>query len=183
MDWKDIQQNVIVQFNGVGLAAAINGSSATGWGTDLGATIRLLPGWRLGGTLSWNDLALTEPVYSAGTVLIPQGARPAFSAKLTGGLFTDYRVDIGTDLTLALSASANYRSSTAYYGVGAPVVYSDEPWLGRISIGLEAGERWSARLFVDNVSDFDGHLTPPLTPSSDMRQRPRSYGIQFELHQ
>src|SRR5690606_27110056 len=115
IDWKDIQQNLNVDINGVVFAASVNGPKASGLGADLALTAHPVEGLDIGGTFSWNGLDLSGPIItqtaSGPVTLYNKGARLAFSPEYTAGGFLDYRFPVGdAGLQGIVSGSLTYRS-------------------------------------------------------------------------
>ncbi|WP_447762074.1 TonB-dependent receptor [Sphingopyxis panaciterrae] len=189
IDWKDIQQNLNVDINGVVFAASVNGPKASGFGADLALTAHPLDGLDIGGTFSWNGLDLSGPIITqtanGPVTLYQKGDRLAFSPEYTASAFLDYRFPVGSaGLKGALSGSITYRSKipARLLVAGAAQSYlSDEPLLARASIGLESPDNWTASIYAENIGGWNGITQPPFDISQQYRVRPRSFGLQFEF--
>ncbi|MBO9694926.1 MAG: TonB-dependent receptor [Sphingopyxis sp.] len=189
IDWKDIQQNLNVDINGVVFAASVNGPKASGLGADLALTARPVEGLDIGGTFSWNGLDLSGPIVTqtAGgpVTLYNKGDRLAFSPEYTASGFLDYRFPVGSaGLKGVLSGSLTYRSkipARLLVAGAARGFISDAPLLARGSIGLESPDNWTASLYVENIGNWDGITQPPTDISQQYRVRPRTFGLQFEF--
>ncbi len=189
IDWKDIQQNLNVDIDGVVFAASVNGPKASGFGADLALTAHPVEGLDIGGTFSWNGLDLSGPIVTqtaAGPVtLYQEGDRLAFSPEYTASGFLDYRFPVGqAGLKGVLSGSLTYRSkipARLLVSGAARYFLSDDPLLARGSIGLESPDNWTASLYVENIGGWDGITQPPTDISQQYRVRPRTFGLQFEF--
>jgi iron complex outermembrane receptor protein len=188
--WKDIQQNVNLSFMGAPIAASVNGSSASGFGIDLSSVLRPARGLGIGGTFSWNGLELDEAIVTqtAGgpVTLFQKGERLAFSPEYTASAFADYEFPVGgAGLEGQFSGSLNYRSKIPGRLLASGVsrlFISDAPLTARASFALKSPDNWTATLFVENITNWNGLLQPPSDVSLQFRTRPRTVGLQFEFH-
>jgi iron complex outermembrane receptor protein len=190
IDWKDIQQNVNLSFMGAPIAASVNGSSASGFGVDLSGVLRPAKGLDIGGTFSWNGLELDAAIITqtAGgpVTLFQKGERLAFSPEYTASAFADYEFPVGgAGLEGQFSGSLNYRSKIPGRLLASGVsrlFISDAPLTARASFALKSPDNWTATLFVENITNWNGLLQPPSDVSLQFRTRPRTVGLQFEFH-
>ena len=184
IDWRDVQQAVLVPFGGVEINALTNGNTASGPGLDLSVITRPLRGLNLGADFSWNDLTFDSNVYSAGAILFNKGDRLNFSSAYTGGVFSDYDFPLGpTGLDGMLSVSANYTSKQSNRGTGY-LAEGDNITLVRASFTLSSSaQHWSAMLFADNLNNSRAAYPAAYTVSYWYpRPRPRTIGLQLEYH-
>ena len=118
-----------------------------------------------------------------GAVLFPEGERINNSPEYTAGLSADYVFPLSSnDKQGRFSIAANYNSEQSIQKLagGLPVVNkSDDIINARMSLGIESGDKWSARLFIDNLLNEDGSVDAPLGAVPDVRLRPRTAGIQL----
>ena len=133
-------------------------------------------------------------VRSSGIVLFDKGDRLNVSPELTAGAFADYVFPLGgSDYEGQFSASANYTSEmdlrTAVGAFGAAsrrIAYGDPMTICRVGFAVQAADRWTATVFVDNVGNEQGSPVripfDPLLTDWNAHVRPRTYGIQFEFH-
>ncbi|MGV3482231.1 MAG: TonB-dependent receptor [Sphingobium sp.] len=190
IDWKDIQQNVNLNFMGAPIAASVNGSSASGFGVDLSATVRPVRGLDFGGTFSWNglnlDAAIITQTAAGPVVLFQKGERLAFSPEYTASAFAEYEFPIGgAGLEGQFTGSVNYRSKIPgrlLSGGVSRLFISDAPLTARAGFALKSPDNWTATLFVENITNWNGRLQPPSDVSLEFRTRPRTVGLQFEFH-
>ncbi|WP_156397536.1 MULTISPECIES: TonB-dependent receptor [unclassified Sphingomonas] len=187
IDWNKIQQNLNVNLNNIVYAVTVNGTGASGLGVDLSLTARPVRGVDIGGTFSWNDLTLDDPVVTqtAGgpVTLYDKGDRLAFSPEYTASGFVDIGFPIGT-MEGKLSGSINYRSKIPARLLSAGVVrrfISDAPLTTRASFALKAQNNWTATLFVDNLTNWNKRVQPATDFSQEFRLRPRTIGLQLEF--
>lgn len=192
IDWDDVQQSLTVSppAPAVGIyVAPINAGSASGFGFDIGATIEPVDRLRFSVAFSWNDLKMDSDVVTTGIALFSKGDRLNYSPEITGGLSVEYSFPIGGDGLLGhVAASGNYTSpmdfrtiqGSRFIGRGNGIL------LTNASFSIEPSDgRWTATLFGENLNNEDG--TPvafpvPLIQTWDARLRPRTYGVQVELH-
>jgi iron complex outermembrane recepter protein len=185
--WKDVVQQVNLPYQGVLIAASINGPSASGWGGDLAVTARPMNGLSVGGTFSYSGLTLDAPVITALTsstslVVFKKGERLSFSPEYTASAFTDYSFSLGPGFEGVLSGSLNYRSRITGRRIasGQVLVYkSDAPLIARASFSVRAPNHWTGTLFVDNATNWDKLLQAPTDVSQAFRARPRTFGFQL----
>jgi outer membrane receptor protein involved in Fe transport len=185
--WKDVVQQVNLPYQGVLIAASINGPSASGWGTDLAVTVRPVNRLSLGGTFSYSGLTLDAPVITALTsstslVVYKKGERLSYSPKYTASAFADYSFPLGSGFDGVLSGSLNYRSKITGRRIagGQVLVYeSDAPLIARASFTVRTPNHWTATLFVDNATNWDKLLQAPTDVSQAFRARPRTFGFQL----
>lgn len=183
MDWRDIQQQIVVLYGAaqIPVAALVNGQSASGMGVDFSVTVRPLHGLDLGITSSWNNLTLDAPVYSGGVLIFNQGDRLNYSPEYTGSAFANYSFQIGAGLTGLFAASGNYTSKMELHSVGF-ASEGDALLIGRASFSLSWADHWQATAFVNNFNNERGHY-PEVGAGLDVltpRIPPRTFGIQAE---
>ncbi len=189
MKWKDIQQQVTVQYGNPpqAVAAIINGQSASGKGIDLSLRAHPLQGLDFGGSISWNDLATDSNIVDGGTVLFTKGDRLNNSPKYNANLFLNYGAEIGGGYKGTLSLSANYAdkicSRTTVKGA-AVIACGDSYWTSRAAFSLDSQKGWRLTAYVDNLNNFKGAVIgdPVWGPDYTTRLRPRTIGLQFEYH-
>jgi hypothetical protein len=131
--------------------------------------------------VGWNDLTMDTAVISGNTTLFEKGDRLNYSPEYTAGAFADYRFPLGgTAFEGELSVSASYSSEQTNHGDGY-VTTGDELLIVRAGFSIDSPNRWSATLFVDNLTNCDG-AGPAEYPVPDWypRVRPRTMGLQFE---
>lgn len=182
--WDDVQQTLSVPFNGLPVVANVNGESASGWGAELGATLRPAEGWDLGLMVSWNDLTLDGAVEIPTGQLFAAGDRLNYSPEWTGSASAEYRFRLGTGgFTGAFAASASYSSAQDFRGVntGTTVLHGDALLIARMRLSVNAPGRWAVSVFADNVTDERGATpTVNLMPEWQLRVRPRTVGVQLD---
>lgn len=185
IDWEDVQQPIsIIISAGIGQAALINGTSASGVGLDAGVTLRPAQALSFDATVSVNDLTQDEDVFSNNVRLFSAGERLNFSPKYTAGLGMNYELPIG-DLAGRFSTSANYVSSRvnkALAGTAVNTGLSDSLLTAQASFSLTSPSGWTASLFADNLTNEDGRVANILYPGNvaNPRLRPRTIGLQLE---
>jgi iron complex outermembrane receptor protein len=180
-EWKDIQQSL--QLPGFGFNAYVNAGTASGAGLDASIVHQVNTRLRLQGAVGWSDLKLDEDIFSAGVPLFSKGDRINLSPEWTASVGANYRQPTPiANVELVVATSYGYRSELAFRYLasgGVSQTYSQTTTNLRASIRL-AGERWSADLFGDNLSnELDATSPPnPLFAYDSVRQRPRTIGLQ-----
>lgn len=189
MNWKDIQQTLLVQLpNNVQTSAVVNGKSASGVGFDYGMTFKPADGLSIRGSVGWNDLSLDSDVISGGVVLFHKGDRPNESAETTTSLSGQYEFPLGgTGYRGELSATATYHTKLASRTIAAgalALASSDDIFDDQVEVALESPRHWKTTLFASNVSNRFGITdnTPASATLATVRQRPRTVGLQFEYN-
>jgi len=186
IDWKDtVQVLTTTVSNPAGTSTffgAINSKGVEGIGSDLGVNMRVGEGWRLGVTVSWNDLHFSEDVFSGGNLLFPRDSRPPDSSELTAGADIGYSFNIGSDFTTEIAAGADYSSRIMVAGpTAATSMLGDDIVRVNLTFTLSSIGGWSVTLFGDNLTDEYGRVRPAagLLGQSD-RLRPRTFGLQLD---
>jgi iron complex outermembrane recepter protein len=188
MDWRDIQQAVIVILPVVNLSttAVVNGKSASGLGAEFGFTARPFDGFELSGAVGWNDMSFDEAVTDAvNAVVIPKGARPQFSPEYTASTSAAYTWGLGGGFDVQLGVDASYKSRREGYVRNNPQRFVGETsLLTNAHFTLKSPQNWSLRLFADNLADeYDSQtvVLPGINiPQWRDRVRPRTFGLQAE---
>ncbi|MFC4313962.1 TonB-dependent receptor [Steroidobacter flavus] len=185
--WQDPQ---VRQFVNIGtgavpvyIATPSNGTDANGLGIDATLNFRITRGLTLGGSASWNDLSFSKDVYARTLKIYNKGDRLDESPELTGSLYADYGFDFGsTGYAGHFSTDVNYVSklTTKNEGTGA-VFEGDDVTTASMSFTVTAPYNWSARFFVDNLTDEDGVVRPTTSIRQYLvsRMRPRTVGVLF----
>jgi outer membrane receptor protein involved in Fe transport len=186
IDWRDVQQfasvTVTVGSQSVGGPAMFNAGSASGLGFDLALAARPVDGLELGVTYSWNDLTFDEDIDFGATHLFDKGDRLSASPETTASIYADYRFPFGgSGFRGVLSGSLNYVSPQNSVSLARGRAESDESRISQASFALEAPEHWTARLFVDNLTNEQVNASPfNFLPEWEPQIRPRTVGLQFE---
>jgi iron complex outermembrane recepter protein len=198
IDWKDVQQALTtVTPDGVPHAGNTNGGGASGVGFELAASIRPVERLELGINGSWNDLTADDPVNARvfsvplndfqDVTLFEPGERLSNSPEYTVGVFGDYGFPLGgRGLEGHFSVSGNYTSEQEYRSL-LPNLYKtvgDSMLICRAAFALQAGERWTATFYAENLNDERGTPIrgPVGVPDFSARVRPRTLGLQVEYH-
>jgi iron complex outermembrane recepter protein len=194
MDWKEIQQELNVPdplVPGSTVAALVNGAKASGEGAEFDVTTRPVSGLTVSVNFGWNNLHFDSTVYSGGTILFPEGARPNDSPEYTAGVSAKYAVPLGGGLRGVFSASGNYISPLNTFGLNAlntgpnASQIANSLLLTRGTFDLEFPQHWTVGLFVDNANNWNGTQGggyPGRIPQFEPRIRPRTCGVRFDYH-
>ncbi len=183
--WKDIQQSLTADYNGVRIASIVNSESASGFGGELGLAVRPARGLTVQGSAALNDLQFDADVLNAGVVLFPEGARLNQSPRFTANGSIDYTAPLGGDYTGQFSMSLNHVSSLQIRDLtGTTVIVNkgQSVTTGSASVGVTSPQGWSATLFVDNFTNQNHAPTVNFLGFSylDQRIQPRTIGVQLE---
>ncbi|MGE0581289.1 MAG: TonB-dependent receptor [Steroidobacteraceae bacterium] len=190
IDYRGIQQSIqVLTANGAGapirVSGLINGESASGWGTELGLTIRPAQGLSFGVNYAWNGLTLDADIVPAnGIPLFYKGDRLTNSPEHTANAWFDQSFPLGS-FDGYVSGSVSYVSERQTRGLVNGVrsfTASDDTLTSRLSAGLRSPRGWGLSLFVDNLNNYNGSPIPEafVPPSGSYRIRPRTIGLQFE---
>jgi outer membrane receptor protein involved in Fe transport len=196
VDWADpvLVSSTIVQVGTTlrGVARAFNGPTIYGMGVDAAMNVRPFDGWAFGLRGSWNNLQISEDVFSTNAsgsrLMIPEGSRPAESPEYTVGADISYELGIGDRMTGVFSGGIDYASAmegvrTLPAGAGFEIISFGEPTQARLSFALKSEAGWMATLFVDNLTDDNSGIHPapqPVVPIAYDRLRPRTIGLQLD---
>lgn len=206
MKWNDIQQNLSTFIPGISssgpttarIAVTVNGSSASGVGTDLSLAFHPSADFSFGLNFSWNDLVEDEDVTTAvagpnGSQLrlnlYDEGWRIDSSPSITGGAFLKYGFGFGASgWSGAFDLSGRYiseqRSTTAPTATTSRLLaFSDSMSTARASFTLTAPSRWRLMAYCDNCTDNRGVISAaPIqtNPYGQLLNRPRTVGLQLD---
>lgn len=196
IDWKDVQQNVLIRTTNCAnpddqntcttTTATVNGTSASGLGAELSLTARPTDEFQLGANVTYNDLQFDADVSNAsGLLVFEEGARLPFSAKYTLGFFSRYNFPLNGRLEGRIGLSGDLKSPqdlTAISGGTVLKARSDSIFIGRANVGVEDPDLWSLTFYVENFTNEKGAPSlSPLTPLLASRPRPRTIGAQIEF--
>jgi iron complex outermembrane receptor protein len=204
--WDDIQENAERQScnaNGcVPVGGTVNGTSASGPGVDLSLGYHPLRGLDLGFDFSENNLVNDANVYPSGVGVGPnngavylKGQRTPYSPQYTGDAYVDYGWPLNKQLDAKASLSGNYRSQEiAIYSYlsnnaihysscnnGNYCYTSGSPTLLNASFEIANHNNQTVRLYATNLTNWNGLVTPAYVENTAFRDRPRTFGIQFEV--
>jgi iron complex outermembrane receptor protein len=189
--WTGVQQSGQIVYNGVVIGASINGSSASGVGTDLSVTLHPATGLQIGAGFSYNGLKQDEDVKTpTGLVFYYKGDRLAYSAGYTANAFLKYAFAVGEKLDAHLDISANFRSAQNLNYLGTPTpsnplppptpFTSDRPLFVNANFDIANHHGQTVSLYVQNLTGWNGVIVPAPLLNTLFRTRPRTIGIQFE---
>jgi iron complex outermembrane recepter protein len=193
MYWRDLQAELGLEFRGQGLSAPTNGSSASGVGVDLQILTRIVAGLSLGANVSWNDLSHDEDVIATNRtpnrLLYAKGERVFGSPEYTLGALAEYEFSLFQGWRAAFAVSANYASSVVNHALlddgSRAALEGDSLLISRANFTIDTDSRWSAAVFVDNLSNEQGTPTPSIGQDigkASVRIRPRTMGLQLDYH-
>ena len=178
IDWKNIQLQRFLE--GANLSFTSNGSSAKSEGVELSVTARPLDSLTISGWVAYNNAVLTESLPNPGPLFGQPGDRLPLSSKVSGSLSIDKRLPLWGTTTGFVGATASYVDDRLSVFVGTP----DRQQLPSYTqTDLRAGidfVPWSARLFVNNVTDERGLVNGGIgyiVPSGFLYTQPRTIGL------
>ena len=146
-------------------AVLINGKSASGPGVDVGLVLRPTSDLTLGGSFGWNDLKEDADVVAyptgapQGVVVYPKGSRRRCRRKRPSVLRRILRFcTLGWRRCAVgrVNASVSYVLSQFYkrlVGTGVDITPGQDITIGRVGVTLDTSERWSAAVYIDNISN------------------------------
>jgi iron complex outermembrane receptor protein len=182
--WDKVQQLGNIVYDGVVIGAGINGSSASGAGTDISLTLHPAPGFQVGGGFSDNGLKQDKAVVApGGQILYPKGSRLDYSAGTTANAFANYSFALNDRFDARLNLTANYQSSQELRLLATPATLtftSGTPLFVNANIEVANHHNQSVSIYVQNLTNWGGLLVPANDVTSEFRPRPRTIGIQFE---
>ncbi len=206
--WKDIQQNGQLEFCNpacVPVGGTINGTSASGPGFDLSLALQLTRGLSLGVAFSENNLTEDANVYPSGVGVGPnngavyvKGDRTPFSAQYTANAHLDYGWALSDRFDARFEISGDYRSSeliilppaqgstlnTTAYTIcngGNFCYFSNSPTNLNARFEIANHHNQTLSLYATNLTNWSGYTVPPTEQSTEIRERPRTVGIQFQM--
>ena len=183
IDWQDVQQTLTVPFHGADVTAVVNGESASGMGFDFGVTAMPIDALSMSLSFSWNDLQMDADVISEGEVMFAKGDRLNWSPEYTVSGAIDYSFPLSGGYEGQFSTSGYYTSRQSIHGISGGVALvqtGDTLLVGRVTLGIDSPDNWSASLFVDNVNNERGTAIESVVAVWSPRLRPRTYGLQLE---
>jgi len=143
-NWTGVQQIINLS---CGFLYTDNAASARVYGTEFEVKAKLASNWTASTNLGYTNGVLTST--SPGTTF-QKGDRLQNVPNATGSVALEYNQQLNAQYNLVARASANYVGTRVdlTYGVNHVPGYT----LGDARIGVET-DRWSANLFIDNVTD------------------------------
>jgi outer membrane receptor protein involved in Fe transport len=197
IDWQSVQQAIKVPLYPLGAGTSptyttgiINAQSASGAGVDLSITTQPIEGLRLTGGVDYNGLGMDSDVDSAGGVLYYKGDRLDLSPAITANANLQYSFPLFSNLRGRFEFGGNYTSKqtdrTISPGVPLYVHSGDDVTVLNTSFSIVQSGRWTWTAYINNLNNFTGVVAPSnianLFPNWDSRMRPRTIGMQFEVH-
>lgn len=137
---------------------------------------RSIPGLTVAGAFSVLDTEITNVITPTGDVT--EGAELAFAPTFQGNLRGRYEWDMGDSYTAHMQAQIIYSGSSRSDIINLNAAKVDAYNSVNVSSGLR-GERWSAEVFVENLTDVNG-VTSVFAINGPTRAtviRPRTIGI------
>jgi iron complex outermembrane receptor protein len=186
LDWRNVQQELSVPFNGAQVNAFVNGTSASGPGAEFAISALPLPGLNIALTFGWNDLVMDSNVYSGGVLTFIKGQRLNLSPEYTAGASVQYTFRLGrSGFAGSFALSDNY-TSELFTGLDAnnnPVA-GNPIQLSRASFSVKSPTQWTVTAYADNLNNCRGtpYVYVQSIPQWDASLQPRTYGVQLEYH-
>ena len=181
-DWKDV--TVRIPLGATGFNGLINSKGIDVQGLEASLTTLLGEAWRLNLNASYSDAVFAGTVPGTG---IKDGSPVDDHAKTTASMSLDYTTTVFGDLTGTGRFGVQYASERDFPSFGPPqYLPGDATTTMELRFGL-ASRHWSVQLFVDNLTDEDGAISPraaqqvPGALPTAERFRPRTIGLQVDL--
>ncbi|MEM1141979.1 MAG: TonB-dependent receptor [Pseudomonadota bacterium] len=173
-DWEDLQVAVVVTPQ---VRALVNGGTAETRGLEAALTLAPVENLVIRLSGGYTDAEFTESVDG---INISDGDRVPNVPETTLAASATYRWNVGSGLQGFAYGGAQYaseRSDTLNFALDGDATTRIDA-----RVGVEA-DRWNAYLFVENLTDEDGAITPliPGLMGSATRMRPATYGLQLGL--
>jgi outer membrane receptor for ferric coprogen and ferric-rhodotorulic acid len=183
IDWEDTQQllneDVPNSPDNSIYAVLLNATSVSGPGFDIGLTARPLAGLEVSLSYSRNSLEFDEDLLSLGVPVFSKGDRLANSPAETFNPSFAYTFPFGASGLSGQFAGNLYYTSAAFTTRNGAKSEVDSRRIVQASFAIEAGDRWSVRVYADNLNDYVNE-DPSIFPEFVARVRPRTIGMQFE---
>lgn len=176
--WSDVQ-SAFFPPGTAGIVVTENAGRASGWGTDLSFTARLIEGLKLTATYGWNNLK-----FNTNTADKNAGDPVDYAPGKSFSVALDYRRPVGTRSTGFLRADYQYSGH-------AQVTLRDFgeiiPLPARDTLNLRAGVDFGsleASLFATNALNDSTpiQIGPYAAIAENVEQRPRTVGVNLRLH-
>lgn len=161
-DWQDSQdlRSLLADVDGDGAPdstlVTINSADIEAYGLEMDGMIALSQNLTLSGAVAWNETTLQGINALQTRFFLDQaaaGARLPQTPKLSGSLAVDYRNDLNyAGLEWFFRAEGNYVGSR--YASALNLAETGSSFDLNLRLGVD-GERYSAWLFVDNLTDDD----------------------------
>lgn len=185
IDWSDIQLTATI----AGLNQLQNGGEAQVQGAELIGSFEIHEGFKVGGSMSFNDAELTQDVPGLDA---HDGDRLPLSPRFSTSLTADYHFPVGRNLTGSVGASYRYvgQRNAGFDDSAVRPQYDLESYdLVDLRAALET-EKFAIGLFVKNLFDKVGEVSADLSavagnPNAPARvtlTQPRTIGAELTLH-
>lgn len=181
-EWEDV--TVRIPIGTTGFNGLINSEGTTTNGVEASLTLLIGDAWRVNVMGSYADGEYAAAVPGTG---IQKGEPLDDVSKTTAAASVDYRRTVFDDLEGTARIGAQYNSRRDFPSFGPPLFLpGDAITTVAARIGVE-GDWWSAYLFVDNLTNEDGAMSPRnvtvpgVTPATANRPQPRTVGLEVRL--
>lgn len=175
VDWTDIQ--AFGFSNGISFLA--NGGKARSQGVEFNASITPARALRIGFNTAYTDAKLIDPIPSLDGL---PGDQLSYAPKWSGAVTLDYQFDVGGGWNGEAGGGIRYVGDRKS---GFPTGFDYFELSDYVAVDLNAGisnDRWSARLFVRNLTNKRAYLDPSANPNQDNWTvlQPRTIGLALE---
>jgi outer membrane receptor protein involved in Fe transport len=182
IDWDDIQINL--QLESCGFGQVVNAGAAESKGFDLEVTFFPTDNLEVSGNVAYTKAEVTEGAEALGGT---NGEQIPMVPERTGNLLVRQAFPLSNDSKTAF-VQANYHYVDKQRNMfssnpAAGAVVLDDYYLINCRIGLSS-DRWSAELYVDNVTDERIELDAStfLGVTEMTRNRPRTIGVSVRAY-
>ena len=177
--WNDVQQQVAP---GCGYKFTTNAGKAKAYGAEIEFAVDLTGGWLFSQNAGYTHATNSTTVPSAGVVA---GDRLLDVPQWTANTSLSYRRPLRD--TLAFVA----RATNSYYGSVQDITFTRNTLPSYDLVGARAGvegDRWTATLFVDNLTNKKAYLSDTGALSANISilnrvatNQPRTYGLDLSV--
>ena len=170
IDWTDIQINKNCGGN-FGLCV-VNPGDAESQGLEMEINAQLSDSFRLDLGYTYSDASITD----SDDATIPDDKDLPGVPDHTGNatLWYETIVSTGWDVTFMLNTS--YRGDTTSQAVDSLDVEVEDYWLWDSSLAL-GSDKWTGRLFVNNIGDEEGYMSAYSTQNASSHWGERAYAL------
>ena len=164
--WSDIQADFIDAF---GLPSTANIGDGRVWTASASGSVRVTPGLRVNGGLTYNDSQVDEPELAL-ALLAARSMQVPNIANFAGRLGLDYSRPIGADLELTGQAWVSYIGKSRL-GVGPDLGELQGDYLDSGFVVRTGRDHFGVSLGVTNIADVEGNRFALGTPFAVGREQ------------
>jgi iron complex outermembrane recepter protein len=174
INWDKVQQEAIL---GCGYPLTLNEGAAVSKGGNLELNAQLNSAWRVGMSTGYTKAQVGETIPG----IVTAGEQLQNVPKFTHSAWVDLEQPLNGRLSLI------GRVSNSYYGASRDTGYKPAYDLVSWRLGVAAQERWSASVYMDNVTNRVAYLSNTISLAANIptldrvaTNRPRTTGIELK---